>query len=94
MAPAVCALRVAGLDPSPSSALGLTEAEGSVLVHEALTKVADRQTGRSTLSKSLGLLALPLGESDAWKQKILQLQTPKLLRDGLGYQSYKEAPQN
>lgn len=64
-----CPLRVAGPDPSPSSALGMTISDASVLGHEALTKVADRQTGRSTLSKNPRLLALPLGDPDAGNRK-------------------------
>lgn len=69
MAPIVCALRVAGPDPSPSSALRRTVSGASVLGHEALTKVADRHTGRSTFSRGPGLLALPLGEPDAGNRK-------------------------
>lgn len=63
--------------------------EGSVLVREALTKV---QKGGSALSKGPGLLALPLGEPDIGNGKFSSFKHPKLLRGGLGYQSYREVP--
>lgn len=55
MAPMACAPRMVGMDPSPPSAPGMSMSERYILALGALTKVADRQTGRITLARCPGL---------------------------------------